>query len=62
MEDVLGKKKLEVGPKIYSFSIYNQHSMYGPGTNLSPKDTAVHNRGKKKKSLCSHLNVSGRGH
>lgn len=33
--------------------------MYDPGINLSPEDIAVNNRGKR--SLRSHLNVSGGG-
>lgn len=62
MEDIPGKEKPEVGPKIYSINEHLQsHSMYCPGTDdLSPKDTAVNKR--EKKSLCAHLNVGGRGH
>ena len=53
-------EETESWPMIHSTTnIYWQHPMYGPGINLSPEDVAVNNRGKR--SLHSHLNVSGGG-
>lgn len=59
MEGFVGLEKLKVDQWfILSTSSYWQHTMNGPGTNLSTEDSVVNNR---EKGLCSLLNVSGGG-